>query len=105
MMESLGVILFAAMSVGLFLGFGGIMKARTAWNKMRFFVARAAKERPVEFTLGVMALLVCTAYGGTKPPQPDIPPETKSWQHNLGVREKAIFMPLMLIHLDTSRGE
>lgn len=100
MMEALGVILFILMAVGMFVGFGGVMKTITAWNKMRFFVARAAKERPVEFTLGVMALLVCTAYGGTKPPQPDIPPETKSWQHNLGVREKAIFMPLMHIHLE-----
>ena len=99
-MESLGIILFIVMLFSFYLGFGGVSKTRDAWNKMRFFVARAAKERPVEFTLGVMALLVCTAYGGTKPPQPDIPPETKSWQHNLGVREKAIFMPLMHIHLE-----
>lgn len=75
-MEILGLIIFVAMMVGLFVGFGGMAKARKAWADARFFVLRVAKERPIEFILGVIVLIAFTAYGGTKPPMPpDIPDE------------------------------
>ena len=74
-MEILGLIIFVAMMVGLFVGFGGMAKARKAWADARFFVARVAKERPMEFILGVIVLIAFTAYGGTKPEPPDEPDE------------------------------
>lgn len=74
-MEILGLIIFVAMMVSLFVGFGGMAKAQEAWNKARFFVFRVAKERPMEFILGVIVLIVFTAYGGTKPEPPDEPDE------------------------------
>lgn len=99
-MEALGVILFILMAVGMFVGFGGVMKTITAWNKMRFFVARAAKERPVEMAIGVVLLIACTLYGGTKPdpPTPDAPdqPET-TWIHIIGDKGGLIFIPMMRI--------
>lgn len=74
-MEILGLIIFVAMMVSLFVGFGGMAKARKAWTDARFFVLRVAKERPMEFILGVIVLIVFTAYGGTKPPMPPDEPD------------------------------
>lgn len=75
MTEALGLIIFVAMALGLFIGFGGIAKAREAWSKALFFVKWVAKERPLETLVLAMLLIVCTAYGGTKPEPPDEPDE------------------------------
>lgn len=74
-MEILGLIIFVAMMVSLFVGFGGMAKAQEAWNKARFFVFRVAKERPAEAVILALLLIVCTVYGGTKPEPPDEPDE------------------------------
>jgi hypothetical protein len=74
-MEILGLIIFVAMMVSLFVGFGGMAKARKAWADARFFVARVVRERPTEVAVLTLLLLVCTVYGGTKPEPPDEPDE------------------------------
>lgn len=75
MSEAVGLIIFVAMVTALFIGFGGIAKARNAWSKARFFVLRVAKERPMEAVILALLLIVCTVYGGTKPPMPPDEPD------------------------------
>lgn len=100
MSEALGLIIFVAMVLGLFVGFGGIAKAREAWSRARFFVARVAKEQPIETMAFVLLLIVFTAYGGTKPPmppdepdEPDVPLTTRVKVIFIGRRADGLFSP------------